>query len=127
MNAAPDLDEILSLNDEQILAANAEWRRHCNSEAYLSGRTALAHAAGPVDPHYPLDHLLDNERLTKLEAACKERAAAGVNTLSGARALKGLTSAVRWAYLATRYPGVLTSEQHTALTAAWTAAVGNRR
>lgn len=125
MNPAPDLDEILSLKDEQIFAAHAEWRRHYNSDAYLSGRTALAHAAGPVDPLYPLDLLLTDERLGKLEAACRERGAGGggANTLLGARTLKGLTSAVRWAYLATRYPGVLTSEQDRALTAAWAVAV----
>lgn len=126
MNTAPDLDEILGLSDEQILAMHAEWRRHCNSEAYLSGRTTLAHAAGPVDPSYPLDHLLSDETLAKLEAACRERAAAaGANTVSGAPTLKGLISAVRWAYLAARYPGVLTSEQHRALTAAWTVALGS--
>lgn len=126
MNAPPASDQILGLKDEQILAAHAEWRRHCSSEAYLSGRTALAHAAGPVDPRYPLDHLLNTESLARLEAACRERAAAaGANTVSGAPTLKGLTSAVRWAYLAARYPGVLTSEQHRALTAAWTVALGS--
>lgn len=103
----PTLASVSELDSSTAQAIDLGWREVSKASAYLKGRDVLADRAGGPEA------LLADPALQELQDA--------VRNLRLGDCAYGVESSVRWAYLASLTPQVLSVEQYDALTRGWRA------